>query len=145
MLGVLKRMGFCYTWVGRNETCVSTVTYEVNVNGKRTRTIRQSRGLRHGDPLSPYLFILVANVLSRLLEEQVARGNMNGKRSKAGCPEIHHLFFVDDSHLFIREPVDLDIFAESSSSIIEHQNRWSTSQNPTYSSMRLRMTVSNEK
>lgn len=62
--------------------------------------------LRQGDHLSPYLFILVADVMSRVLETQVDRGNIQGIRPRAGCPEVQHLFFADDSIFFMRGSVE---------------------------------------
>lgn len=76
------------------------------VNGKQTRTIRPSRGLRQGDPLPLYLFILVVDVLSRMMENQVARGQVHGIKPKGTCPIIHHLFFVDDSLFFMSGTVE---------------------------------------
>lgn len=77
------------------------MTYQVIVNDKCTRVIRPSRGLRQGDPLSPYLFILVAGVLSRMMEKHVVAGWTDGIKPKHGCPVIHHQFFADNSLLFI--------------------------------------------
>lgn len=106
LLEVLKRKGFCDKWIGWIEVCISIVSYQVIVKGKRTRTIRPSRGLRQGDPLSFYLFILVVDVLSRMMEEHVTKGNIQGIRPKARCPKIHHICFVVDSLFFIRDLVD---------------------------------------
>lgn len=55
---------------------------------------------QHGDTQSPYLLILVADVLSRMMERQVASGLIEGIRPKHGCSTIHHLFFADDSFFF---------------------------------------------
>lgn len=120
--------GFCDKWIGWIEACISTVTYQVLINGKRTRTIRPTRGLRQGDPLSPYLFILVVDVLSNMMEEQVAARNILGIRPKNGCPEIHHIFFADDSLFFIKGGVEkarnlkrvLDTYCEHSGQLVNY-------------------------
>lgn len=72
------------------------------VNGKRSTTIRPSRGLKKGDPLSPYLFIVVAHVLSRLMKSQVARGVIEGIQPRRECMTIHHLYFADDTPFFFK-------------------------------------------
>lgn len=82
--------------------CVSTVSYKVLQQGKILGPINPSRGLRLGDPLSPYLFILCAEVLSCLIKACVGLGKIHGCMVKQDAPMISHLFFVDDSVLFFK-------------------------------------------
>ena len=60
--------------------CVSIVSYRILINGSPFETIVPSRGLRQGDPLSPYLFILCANVLSCALIRKEQNNNIKGIR-----------------------------------------------------------------
>lgn len=71
LLNSLERMGFGAQWIKWMHACITTLTYHVIVNGRRTFTMQPSKGLRQGDPLSPYLFILLMNVLSRQVEKEV--------------------------------------------------------------------------
>lgn len=75
------------------------------VNGKRTNVIEPFRGLRQGDPLSPYLFIIVTDVLSRMLDHKVRNKELQGIKPRGTCPEIHHLLFAYDSMFFIKVSV----------------------------------------
>ncbi len=99
---VLKKLGFCVQWINWIRACVTTVTYRVVINGKKTEPFRPTRGIRQGDPLSPYLFILVADVLSRQVCRAVERKSLEGIRIKKGCPTLHHLFFADDLLFFLK-------------------------------------------
>lgn len=56
--------------------CITTVTFSVKFNGVPTPFFTPSRGLRQGDPLSPYLFILISNVLSWMMQKAVADGSL---------------------------------------------------------------------
>ena len=59
-----------------------------------------SRGIRQGDPLSPYLFLLCAKGLSALIQSVVDRGQMEAMKICRGCPKLSHLFFANDSLIF---------------------------------------------
>ncbi|XP_019177860.1 PREDICTED: uncharacterized protein LOC109173056 [Ipomoea nil] len=100
--GMLRVLGFDRGWVELLMLCVTTVKYTIQVNGEGVGTICPTRGIRQGDPLSPYLFIVCAEGLSVLLQQAKARGDIHGVRVARGAPTITHLFFADDSLLFFR-------------------------------------------
>ncbi|EEC81099.1 hypothetical protein OsI_23948 [Oryza sativa Indica Group] len=78
------------------------VQYRVNFNGVLTEVIKPSRGLRQGDPLSPYLFLLVAEGLSSMLQGAENRGDLVGIRVCREAPMISHLLFADDSLILMQ-------------------------------------------
>ncbi|XP_074271258.1 uncharacterized protein LOC141595186 [Silene latifolia] len=99
---VLITMGLDRDWVMRVMACVTSVTFSVLINGVPTEEFRPSRGLRQGDPLSPYLFILCAEVLSSAMRRAVEMGSLHGVRIATNAPSISHLLFADDSIFFMR-------------------------------------------
>ncbi|GAU44727.1 hypothetical protein TSUD_88120 [Trifolium subterraneum] len=100
--GMLIRMGFSDTWVHWMMLCVSSVNYSALVNFEKVGPIRPGRGLRQGDPLSPYLFIIVAEGLTSLIKKAVASGDLHGIKICRGAPAVSHLLFADDCFLFCR-------------------------------------------
>jgi hypothetical protein len=82
--------------------CVSTVRYAVKVNGELSAPFIPTRGLRQGDPISPYLFLLCAEGLSSLLKKKEHSGWMEGVRNGVTGLAILHLLFADDSIFFAR-------------------------------------------
>ena len=64
---VMEKMDFGEKWVKLIMECISTVSYSILVNGEPKGDIKPSRGIRQGDPLSPYLFLLCSKGLNRLL------------------------------------------------------------------------------
>lgn len=99
---LMEKLGFQPQWVQWIMTCVSTVHYTVRFNGASLRSFTPSRGLRQGDPLSPYLFLFVADYISVLIKQQERLGNWHGVKVCRRAPQVTHLLFADDSLLFFR-------------------------------------------
>ncbi|WP_369293706.1 reverse transcriptase domain-containing protein, partial [Klebsiella pneumoniae] len=66
---VMERLGFHSKWVGWIMECISTVSYSYLINESVYGLVKPNRGIRQGDPLSPYLFILCGEVLSGLCKK----------------------------------------------------------------------------
>jgi hypothetical protein len=99
---VMKHMGFCERWISLILMCIQTVTYSIVVNGNPCGLITPSRGIRQGDPISPYLFLLCAKALSSMIQKASDDGLSTGVPTSRRGPRISHLFFADDSLLFCR-------------------------------------------
>lgn len=80
--------------------CLSSVSYAILVNGSAKGWVKASRGLRQGDPLSPFLFTLVTDVLSRMLMRAKERNMMEGFRVGRNRTRVSHLQFADDTIFF---------------------------------------------
>lgn len=90
---VLERFGLNKNWLKMIKLCISTPRFSILSNGEVTSYFESGRGLRQGDPISPYLFILMAESLGRALEK--AREDLSLSRVKS----ITHHQFVDDTIL----------------------------------------------
>ncbi|XP_060959266.1 uncharacterized protein LOC133030514 [Cannabis sativa] len=97
---IMSRMGFSEKWVDLIMTCVSSVQYKIVHGGHSLGPITPSRGIRQGDPLSTYLFIICAEGLSSLIQQFETRRVIQGCRVAQRAPAITHMFFADDSYLF---------------------------------------------
>ncbi len=99
---MMRKMGFDEDWIKLMMHCVSSVSYSVARDSTTVGPIVPSRGLRQGDPLSPYLFLLCAKGLSVLIRNMKRSGFLHGARVVNGAPVVSHLFFVDDCFLFFQ-------------------------------------------
>ena len=75
---MLIKHGFDSRWVNLIMVCVTSVEYKVRFNSNETNPFLPTRGLRQGDPLSPYLFLLCAEGLSALISHEESEGNLKG-------------------------------------------------------------------
>jgi len=99
--GVLRKLGFANRWISLLMPCIWIVTHSILINGQPHRHIVPSRGIRQGDPLSPYLFILCAEVLSSLMQHSSRERIILGVLISCGGTRIYHLIFADDSLFFV--------------------------------------------
>ena len=103
LMRVMQKMGFGVEWREWIWSCISTAKFLVLINGEPAGFFSSSKGLRQGDPLSPYLFIMGMEVLSALIRRVVEGGCISGCRIQRGrgqAVNISHLFFADDAIVF---------------------------------------------
>ncbi|RVW23944.1 LINE-1 retrotransposable element ORF2 protein [Vitis vinifera] len=87
LMKVMRKMGFESKWLGWMWSCISTAKFSVLVNGVSAGFFPSSKGLRQGDPLSPYLFVMGMEVLSNLIRRAV-EGVASGLRINLEKSEI---------------------------------------------------------
>ena len=85
---------------------VKTATYSILINREPKGFITPTRGIRQGDPLSPYLFLLYAEGLSPLIQKAADTNRLKGIYSCRGGVCISHLLFADDSLLFVKQRLE---------------------------------------
>ncbi|KAA3486800.1 reverse transcriptase [Gossypium australe] len=97
---MMKNLGFHADWIILIMRCVCSVSYSVSLNGINSEWFFPSRGLRQGDPLNPYLFLICAEGFSTLIQDAKQKGWMLGAPIGRERLSINHLFFADDCILF---------------------------------------------
>ena len=120
LLYFLHRMGFGRKWTQWIRTCISTVRFSIMVNGSPLGFFESSRGIRQGDPLSPLLFLLIMEVLSRMLRRTEEAGLITGFRAGTSLGEgisVSHLLFWecrdDRPHYLVRMWLYTHVFSIS--------------------------------
>jgi hypothetical protein len=81
-------------------TCVTTIRYLVCFNSVSLEPFKPSHGLRQGDLLSPYLFLFIADGLSKLIQKEANDQRLKELRICRRAPGISYLLFADDMLLF---------------------------------------------
>ncbi|GJW03272.1 aspartic peptidase [Tanacetum coccineum] len=103
---VLACFGFHSRMIKWIMACVTSTSFSLTINGDIHGYFKGKRGLRQGDPLSPYLFTLVMEVLTLMINRRVNLSN--GFRYHKHCEELHlvNVCFADDLFIFARGDVE---------------------------------------
>jgi hypothetical protein len=103
LLYLLRRCGFGQKWCSWIEFCISSASFSVLVNGSPAGFFNSSRGIRQGDPLSPFLFVIVMEAFSRMVKASIDHSLFSGfSVGTSGREQVHisHLLFADDTLVF---------------------------------------------
>eukprot|EP00253_Pinus_taeda_P009011 PITA_09011 len=119
---VLESFGFSRRWIDWIHSLISSPNFSILVNGTPSKTFTASRGIRQGDPLSPFLFILATEGLGRFIKKEREANRIKGLKLWGNNLPLTHQQFVDDIMLFGEPTVKevkhlrriLDLFAEAS-------------------------------
>ena len=101
---VLLSFAFSAGFVSLIKACIDRPWIAPLFNGRLTNIFLDSRGLRQGFPLSPFLYILMAESLSRKLTTELVAGSLSGIKATRGVDPINHALFADDSLLLEGHP-----------------------------------------
>ena len=99
---VMLKLGFPSSWVTKIMNCVKSVAFVLLLNGCKQDEFRPTRGIQQGDPISPYLFFIVAEGLSCLLRARASNENVKGVVVAPTASAVNHLLFADDCLLMFR-------------------------------------------
>ena len=86
--------------------CITTAELKVLWNGEPSRSFKPSRGLRQGDPLSPYLFVMCMERLFQTIEAVIIDNKWKPIHASRRGPFLSNLFFTDDIILFDEASLD---------------------------------------
>lgn len=99
---MLRQMGFETGPISLIMECVCSAKYQICHAGRRFGNIVPQRGIRQGDPISSYLFLICMEGLSVLLQEYERRKLLKSIQVARGAPQITHMFFADDTYIFCK-------------------------------------------
>lgn len=110
-------------WTGNSWRKFSSgVSFSLLLNGSPFGFFHPQRGLRQGDPLSPFLFTLVTEALSHLIKREEDKGSIHGIKIARVAPPISHLLFANDAMLLYRAN---NFEASTLKSCVQKYARWS--------------------
>lgn len=102
LTNILTCFGFEDKFIRWIQECISTVQFSVLINGAPHGYFHAGRGIQQGDPLSPSLFTMISEVLSRLLARAESDGALSGIKISRHSPKGTHLMYADDLVIYCK-------------------------------------------
>lgn len=96
----LTKVGMDSNWIRNIMTCVETLHISILWEGDQTDYFKPGRGIKQGNTISLYFFVLCIKRLSHLIQNEVERGNWKGIKVSRNGLTLSHLFFADDMVMF---------------------------------------------
>ena len=100
LISILRAFEFCEQWIDQVQRLVSNNYFSILINGESRGFFKSSRGVHQGDPLSPGLFIIAAELFFRSLNLMLDDPNFTHYAIPRNCPVISHLSYADDIIIF---------------------------------------------
>ena len=98
---IMQKLGFHITSISWAMSCITSVTYSVLINGVPFGEIKPLRGIRQGDTLSPYLFLLCAEALSQMIDQAQRINKFQGMKLARRCPSGFFISYLLMIHYFL--------------------------------------------
>ena len=102
LFDILESIGIPPRFIQWIRGIITTAHFSISINGELAGFFRSTRGLRQGDPLSPYLFVIAMEGLTRIIQHEISRNNSFKYHWRCEKQNITHLCFADDLILFCR-------------------------------------------
>ena len=99
---VLTHFGFLENIIKLILSCVSTTSTSLLFNGSKLQPFCPSRGIRQGDPISPYLFLLCMEFLGAQITKMCEDNKWDMVKASRSGPSFSHVFFADDIMIFAK-------------------------------------------
>lgn len=103
LISMMRKMGFPNCWINWIHVCLESASFQILINGEPGKMFHASNGVRQGDPLAPYLFLIGMEGLSCMLKKAMDGGLISP--ACAGDTKISHILYADDIMVFGKNDV----------------------------------------
>ena len=132
LMRILEKFGFGDRWCKWISSCIDSPRISILVNGSPQGFFDMKRGMHQGDPLSPFLFIILVEALKRSIVKSNLDGRWKGLKVARGVDAITHLQFVDANFLMgeasIKEADNIKTMLEDYSKVTSQKVNWRKSE-----------------